>query len=248
MPRALLTACRAALDLRGSWRPPPGHPGSLALCVVEAVHAPRLPVATTAAVVERYRAHRTREGGDADADDVAELLATFDALGGDEGWAAAIGTRHRAWAHAGAPLRAEAVRRAAEALRGARILTTVDLHGWAAGALAADEPDVAAGEGEAPDPVAAWRSVPGQASGLSWHWLVAQSRWQGAVPDAVVRRFVARALGLPSRSVGCGAAARLLDAAAVEVGVPARELDHAVWRAEGSRRAGADVPGQGATA
>ena len=46
-------------------------------------------------VVARHRAYRRAQGGDPNHDGVAELLGTFDELGGPAGWAKKIGNSNR---------------------------------------------------------------------------------------------------------------------------------------------------------
>jgi len=228
---------------RGRSRPPDGHPGSLGLCVLEAVLAPRVGTTTTTAAVERYRALRSEALADPDADGADALLAVLEELG-DEGWSARVGTRHRAWPAPTAPLKATATRLAARALVGAGVRTTTDLLRLLDAAL---EPVVlgpvllepVAEEPAGSPPTAggwhrlrrAWTAVPGQGSGSSWHWLHQLAGSRRVVPDLAARRLVARALGPPLRSVDGSAAAAALEGAAAALGVPARELDHAAWRA-----------------
>jgi len=233
-PEALLACCREVLADRGTSRPPAGHPASLGLCVIEAVLAPRVSTTTTTAAVDRYRVLRRDALADPGADGPQALLAVLEELG-DDGWAARVGTRHRAWPAPTAPLKATATRLAARALVDAGVLTTTDLLQLLDAELdpATDEP----GWGPLRR---AWTAVPGQGSGSSWHWLHQLAGSRRVVPDVAARRLVARALDLPLRAVPGPAAAAALEGAAAALGVPARDLDHAAWRAS-ARRGGRDT-------
>lgn len=250
--------------------PPVGHPASLALCVVEAVWAPRVRPTDVAGVVARVREHLAGAGGPGDPLDVLGLLASFTAAGDDEAWAAALATRHRTGSTAGAPLKATAVREAADALVGVGVVTTADLlavlrdHRAAAAeerarAASAPWPPVqpparpAAERWEAVR--AAWCDAAGQSSGRSWHRLLLLAGAEEVVPDDDVRRFTSRLVrglltgGRPARAgsrPGALDAAALLEASASVLGAPPREVDHVVWRSElhaDARRPGASRAG-----
>ncbi|MEJ5869194.1 hypothetical protein WDV85_15735 [Pseudokineococcus sp. 5B2Z-1] len=251
--------------------PPVGHPASLALCVVEAVWAPRVRPTAVAGVVARVREHLAGTGGPGDGLDAPALLASFTVAGDDEAWATALATRHRTASTASAPLKATAVREAAEALVGVGVVTTADLlavlrdHRAAAAqaqthararAAAAPWPPVeppAAPASERWEAVrAAWCAAVGQSSGRSWHRLLLLAGAEQVVPDDDVRRFTSRLVrsllagGQPARAgsrPGALEAAALLEAAAAVLGAPAREVDHVVWRSE--LQADARRPGDG---
>ncbi|GAA2017377.1 hypothetical protein WDZ16_00720 [Pseudokineococcus marinus] len=251
--------------------PPVGHPASLALCVVEAVWAPRVRPTAVAGVVARVREHLASTAGPGDGLDAPALLASFTAAGDDEAWAAALATRHRTASTAGAPLKATAVREAAEALVDVGVVTTADLlavlrdhraaaaqaqtHARARVALTPWPPveAPAAPSSERWEAVrAAWCAAAGQSSGRSWHRLLLLAGAEQVVPDDDVRRFVSRLVrsllagGQPARAgsrPGALEAAALLEAAAAVLGAPAREVDHVVWRSE--LQVGARRPGDG---
>ena len=242
--RALAVAVVAAarrLQAAGEPLETPPASTSAALCVVEAVWAPRVDAATTARVVERCRALLPADAG------AGDLVALVGAAGGPAAWAASTTTRHRVLPSPGAPLKAEAARTAAAVLVG---------HGLASAAalvdLLADVCDGAERAGERWDAArGAWCAVPGQASGRSWHRLLVLAGAGRVVPDDDVRRAVARALrerGAPAtgpRALDPLAAARLLEEAGEAVGASPREVDHLVWRDElrrGRRPATAGPP------
>src|ERR1700694_1929444 len=47
----------------------------------------------------------------------------------------------------------------------------------------------------------AWQKVPGQGSGITWHYAQMLAGVPGVKPDRMIIRFVAKALGLPPRRV-----------------------------------------------
>ncbi|WP_299040069.1 hypothetical protein [uncultured Pseudokineococcus sp.] len=277
VPALVATARR--LEAAGEdLHPPAPHP-SLALAVLEAVWTPRVDAATTDRVVRRFReSHPPGAGADV-------LVAAVRDAGGDEAWARARATRHRARPALDAPLKATAAREGAQVLLDHGIRSCEELVELLDAARA--EPDPAAQDPDAwptaeqdlsRDPAlraardrwdavrAAWRAVPGQASGRSWHRLLVLAGAQRVVPDDDVRRFASRwhrgpraAAAAAGRSAPPRAgsapdvwvAARLLDLAADLAQASPREVDHLAWRGEllrtGSRRgAGAADPVAGA--
>lgn len=82
----------------------------------------------------------------------------------------------------------------------------------------------------------AWRAVPGQCSGITWHYVQMLAGIPGLKPDRMICRFVADALGMPRGAVATGFALRTLTAAAVEMGMSPTEFDHSVWQSQRGRR------------
>jgi hypothetical protein len=82
----------------------------------------------------------------------------------------------------------------------------------------------------------AWRAVPGQRSGITWHYVQMLAGIPGVKPDRMICRFVADALGMPRRAVTNGFALRILTAAAAEMGMSPTDLDHGVWQWQRRRR------------
>ena len=203
---------------------PKGYRDGLALCVVDSVQSTGVTYSSVVKVVDAYRRYRREQGGDPDVDGVPELLATFDELGGPDSWSQRIGNRNRTSTHAGAPLKATAIRDAAAALAAEGIETTAALR------EAADDATRLARV------VAAWRAVAGQRSGITWHYMQMLAGIEGVKPDRMIVRFVADALELPRRSVTPGFALEILTAAAAEMDMSATDLDHAVWQWQRVRR------------
>ncbi|UQX10660.1 hypothetical protein [Candidatus Mycobacterium methanotrophicum] len=118
----LVAACE---QFRGS-KAPAGYRDGLALCVIDSVQSTGVTYSSVENVVARYRAYRREQGGDPNRDGVAELLATFDELGGPAGWAKKIGNSNRTSTRGGV-LKSEAIRDAARVLDGEGIRDTDSL-------------------------------------------------------------------------------------------------------------------------
>lgn len=218
--QALIDRCE---QFRGS-QTPGGYRDGLALCVVDSVQSTGVMYSSVEKVIARYRAHRRGQGGDPNRDGVPELLATFEELGGPDGWSQEIGNGNRTSTHAGAPLKATAIRDAAQSLADERIETTASL-------LVAAEDITRFTRLEA-----TWRAVAGQRSGITWHYMQMLAGIPGVKPDRMIVRFVADALGLPRRGVTPGFALEILTAATRGMGMSPTDLDHAVWQWQRKRR------------
>jgi hypothetical protein len=156
--RALATRCEQFRDARAS----AGYLNSLALSIVDSVQSTGIRYGTTAKVVNRYRTYRTAQGGDPETDSVSDLvqtLQTLTELAAPEAWAAKVGTDNRTSTHAGAPLQACAIYLAARAMVRSAIETGPDLRD-----AAQDHVQLAGVDRD-------WRAVPGQRSGVTWHYL-----------------------------------------------------------------------------
>lgn len=217
--RALVERCDQFRDAKA----PKGYRDGLALCVIDSVQSTGVTYSSVVNVVESYRAYRRAQGGDPNADGVLELLATFDALDGPDGWSDKIGNRNRTSTRGGV-LKAEAIRDAAAVLAAQGIETTAALR-----EAAGDTTRLAAVE-------TAWRNVTGQRSGITWHYMQMLAGIPGVKPDRMICRFVADSVGLPRRSVSTAFALEILTAAAAEMGMSPTDLDHAVWQFQRVRR------------
>lgn len=255
VPTLVATAQR--LTAAGEAVTPPAAQPSVALAVLGAVWAPRVDAATTARVVERFRQDHPDGAGP------AELVEAVRAAGGDAAWARLSATSHRTLPSVDAPLKATAAREAAQVLLDHGLRSAEDLVDLLEAARAVpsaagqdpDEPDEPEDLGHDPslraardrwDGVrAAWRAVPGQASGRSWHRLLVLAGADRVVPDDDVRRYVSRwrrslHLGLlgsgepvrASTAPDVWVAARLLETAGDLAHLPARVVDHLAWREE----------------
>lgn len=218
--QSFVTACER---FRGA-QVPKGYRDGLALCVVDSVQSTGVNYTSVGNVLDRYRAYRRGRGGDPNTDGMAELLASFDELGGPDGWAGRIGTRNRTSTHAGAPLKAAAIRDVARVLSGEGITTAAALRALVDDAARFDEVR------------RAWCGVVGQRSGITWRYAGMLAGVLGVKTDRMICRFVADSLGLRRTSVGTEFAYGIVTAAAGELGMSATALDHAIWRFQRGRK------------
>ena len=71
----VVRACEERLNPPGDWKPFPGYPDSLALCVLDAIWSMSSRYPITRGVIGRYR-DRRRWQGNPDEDGLPELLAS----------------------------------------------------------------------------------------------------------------------------------------------------------------------------
>jgi hypothetical protein len=202
-------------QFRGS-KAPGGYPGSLALCLVDAIQSTGVTYTSVENVRESYRSYRKVKDGDPETDGAKELLKTFNDLGGSTCWAEKIGNQNKTSTRAGAPLKAEAIRQAAELLDRAGITDTAKLR------VAVDSPKLEKVKSE-------WLRIPGQSSGITWRYILMLAGVPGVKPDRMIIRFVAAALGLSSRRVKPDFAAEAILATAERLTMSPTDLDHAIW-------------------
>ena len=174
---------RALLELGdpSSWESPEGYRSSLALCVMDSIWSLGIRYQTVEKVLDRYLKVR----GFAGLEEVQSCLDGPRALldwclalespqGHSEAFAAAVQNWNRTSSTNGV-LKAEAVLQACRLLDSMRIDSTQDL-------LA---------QSDVVEP--RWRSeVKGQASGISWRYLLMLAGQSGVKPDRMVRRFMQR--------------------------------------------------------
>jgi hypothetical protein len=203
-------------QFRGS-KAPDGYPDSLALCIVDSVQSTGVKYPSVVNVVNRYRAYRSEQGGNASSDSANDLVATFAELGGDAAWATRIGNGNKTSTHKGAPLKAYAIEAEAKGLIGVGVVTAQDLR------TAARNAD------EFAKVKKVWLNVPGQGPGVTWHYVQMLAGIPGIKPDRMIIRFVARALDRPVKTVTSSFCVELLTAVAGELSMTATELDHAIW-------------------
>ncbi|OBG39343.1 heme peroxidase [Mycolicibacter heraklionensis] len=215
-------ACARDLGDPVRWFAPDGYPNSLALSIVDSIYSTGALYSSVENVVARYRSFRRETGADPNADGTDELAATFAQLG-VEGWADSIGNRRPTSSAKGAPLKAEAILLAVEALSGLGVRSAADLR-----ALSSDRE-------RAQQVESAWRAVPGQGSGITWAYLLMLAHVPGVKADRMVVRYVARALGSGERGVSASKAADLVTGVARERDWDVLQLDHAIWRFESGR-------------
>lgn len=215
----LRAACERDLGDPTRWFRADGYPKSLALCVIGALYASGARPVTVDKIVNRYRSYRAAQGGDADADGVDELLATFHEVGGPDAWALQIGNRRPTSTAPNSPLRSVAVAQVAEALAALGIRTTEELR-----AVADDDTRRDQAKG-------AWCAVPGQRSGFTWDYALMLAHVAGPKADGVVVAYVAREVG----ELSAVRAAEVVLGVAEATGWDAAALEHAIWRFESGR-------------
>lgn len=231
----LVAACRQNLGASGDWIAPSGYPNSMALCVIDAVFSINATYSGVVNVVNQYRRRRAEQNGNADTDGVIELLGSFEWAEGSDGWADKVGNHWRTSTRSGI-LKAEAVRQEAHVLASHGIWRVADLH-----AAALVENGLHAVERD-------WLAITGQSSGISWSYVPILARPHlhlgspaqlvdryaeavlGVKPDRMVKRFVARAIGVTEQQLTNHKAGGLVKAAAQAMACDVYGLDHAIWR------------------
>jgi hypothetical protein len=221
----LVEACNTRLRDRAGWTTPGGYPDSLALAVLDAIWAMIARYEITRGVVSRYVATRHQQGGNAYVDGISDLLTEYERWRGVDGFIDRIGTRNRVSTQRDATRKGEAVHLAALAFQKLGVETAEDFRA-AQGAELGQSLETA------------WRSLPGQRSGISWRYLRMLLGLEDVKPDRMITAFVSSALG---RAVGADEAIELIRAAAAELSVSERTLDHEVWEYQ-SGRTGAHDP------
>jgi hypothetical protein len=222
----VVRACEERLNPSAEWKPFEGYPGSLALCVLDAIWSINARYPITQGVIERYRGQR-RWQGNPDQDGLSELLAFYGAIGGVDSFIDTVGTRNRVSTQPGAIRKGEAVFRAATALH--------DL-----GIDAAEQFRSADGTPLGEQARDAWCAIPGQRSGISWRYLRMLAGLPDVKPDRMVIRFLASALGVGEASIDADRAVALLRATAEHFDVDQRALDHEIWEYQSGKRSGHD--------
>lgn len=204
------------------WFRPDGYPAGLAMCIIDSIQSTGSHYNSVRNVIGRYRSHR----GDAAATDgTAELLATFDACGGVDGWANEIGNQKPASTRKGAALKAAVIQQVARNLHNDGVRTADDFR---------VRGDLDAGnDARRRATKKLWTSVEAQSSGITWNYALMLAGLPGVKADRMVLRFVSRALD--GADVSPEAAASLVGEAAQLMGVFATHLDHAIWRYESGR-------------
>jgi hypothetical protein len=219
-------ACKERLNPPVDWKPFPGYPDSLALCVLDAIWSMNARYSITRGVIRRYR-DRRRWQGNPDEDGLPELLFLYAGLGGVDSFIDEVGTRNRVSTQPDAMRKGEAVFRAATALHDLGVDTAEQFRkadGTALGDQARE----------------AWCGIPGQRSGISWRYVRMLVGLPDVKPDRMIIRFLASALGVDEASIDADRAVALVQATAECFGVDQRALDHEIWEYQSGKRAGHD--------
>lgn len=216
----LTEVCRGIFGDETQWITADGYPHSLALCIIDSIFSTGSHYNSVINVVNEYRAYRRAEGGNADYDGTAELLATFADVGGSAAvWADKVANNRKpAHTRMNAPLKAEVIRQAAEKLHELGYTTRDHLHR----AYAEDKELKALKE--------AWLHLPSQRSGVTYNYLLILAGFQSVKPDRMVIRFIKEHAELGERELSTSEAADLIRQVAELYPIEARRLDHVVWR------------------
>lgn len=214
----LTDECRSLFGDTSRWITADGYPNSLALAIIDSIFSTGSRYQSVINVVNRYREYRQGQGGDADRDGTKELLATFEEAGGSAGWAELVGNRKPAHTQPDAPLKAEVIRRAAEALQNMNITTQDDVHA----SYAADD--------SLAELKKAWLRLPSQSSGVTFNYFLILCGFQSVKPDRMVIRFVEEHSGLRGKDITPMQTAELIGKVAEKYPTQPRMLDHVIWR------------------
>lgn len=218
----LVAAVRSDLGDPDTWVHPKGYPDSMALAVIDSIQSLGVTYTSVVNVIGRYRAHRTAAGGDADTDTPADLVASFDALGGAEEWARQVGNQNRTSTSSGAPLKAVVIEKAARLLIDHGILTGPQFLAVSAG----DDDTVKR----------LWHALEGQRPGTSWSYLHILLGAEDVKPDRMIIGYVSRHQESTDHPMTPARASAAVRGAASQLGVSERLLEHNIWRFEGALR------------
>lgn len=219
---ALTTACHRDLGNPDGWFVTTGYPKSLALCIIDSIYSTGARYTSVLNVVARYRAYRAEQGGDADTDGVEELLTTIDELGGADAWATRIGNRRPTSTAQNAPLKSVAVANIASKLADLDVRTTDQLRARVHTNTLAVVKN-------------AWRTAPGQRSGITWDYALMLAQVPGVKADRMVIAYTARAIGVAPHRLLPAHAAALVARVAHDHHWDVIRLDHTIWRFESGR-------------
>lgn len=222
---AVLAACEGLFEA-GEVAAPSGYPDAMALCIIDSIWSMGVRYGGVVNVLDRYRAWvRTSQLADPSARSASELAADIAAVGGPDSFAHHVAQNLSRTSTRSGVLKASAVADAAAALVRVGVNTTDDLRRTYMSS----------------DVESAWRSIKGQRSGISWHYLLILARVPDVKADRMVCSFVARAVGRPrvtaveGRDLVLAAHGRLQETRPT---LDIRALDHSIWTAERAARRG----------
>jgi len=201
---------------------PAGYPDSLAWCIIDSVWSMGVRYSAVENVLRRYECWLVDERrGARKGRTSVDLRADISFAGGPDGFAGIVKNRMRTATRNGF-LKAEAVDHAAARLDELGIATAADLRHV-----------VRRGSAEALERLErGWRSVPGQASGISFKYLLMLAGIEDVKPDRMICRFVASAAGLDAVKPDV-AYRSILGAHQIFLAegerLTLRALDHAIW-------------------
>lgn len=219
----LTSKCQELFGDESKWVTAAGYRDGLALGIIDAIYSTGSHYQSVINVVHAYCEYRRSQGATPHTDGPAELLATFEELGGSDAWASQMKNRKPASTAQSAVPKAEVVRQAASVLNEMGITKPSDLREWTASE-------------EALAPLkSAWRALPSQSSAITLNYLVILAGLQSVKADRMIMRFIYGHTGLTADQITSSEAVGLIKQVAANYPTEARKLDHVIWRYESGR-------------
>ena len=215
--QTLVRYCEDNLGDKNLWQTPEGYPDSLALCIIDSLYSTGSHYTSVVNVITKYKATEGTSHG------AQDLLGSIGTAGGPRGWAEnVVGNLKPAHTKPHALLKAEIIERAAQLMVNLGIHTVKDLR-------------TTVEKSPQDNPVHnGWKKLPSQSSGVTYNYLLILAGMPSVKPDRMILRFLSAALG-EDTDLSFDRAVELIRAAADELKVSARTLDHIVWRAASGR-------------
>lgn len=220
--QALADECLRVLGAPATWTAPKGYDG-LAEATIDAIWSMGVRYQGVSNVLDRYRSWvRETHAVSSRLRTASQLGADIESVDGPEAFAdQVVRNRQRTSTRSGI-LKAEAV------------LTATGVYSAHGIDAAADLVAKASDEGLKSD----WLAIKGQGSGISWRYLLMNTRVDDIKPDRMICRFVARTLNVPGVSSERAHSEVTSAFTILQRGLPdltLRGLDHAIWRYESGR-------------
>ncbi|MDR2380511.1 MAG: hypothetical protein LBE08_04950 [Bifidobacteriaceae bacterium] len=209
-----LQASKTLLPPPRDWPQLTTYPGSLAECIIDAIWSERVRYATVETIVNRYRAYRAAQGGNADTDGAPQLVKTFEI--GLDAWMEQIGNHQRAYSRGVAPYKADLVYQAAQAAIAAGIETARQLRDGYSGTTTQFQ-----------EFHRRWLDLPSQHTGLTFERLVLVAGVETVPLDPWLEEFASNTVGAALTNE---AAINLIEAAARVMDVTPLRLRNAIWQ------------------
>lgn len=213
----LTQKCRELFGDQTKWVTASGYQNSMALGIIDSIYSTGSHYQSVINVVHAYCEYRTAQNADPYYDSPAELLRTFEELGGSDKWASRMNNRKPASTSPDAVLKAEVVRQAAELLKAHNVLSPTDLGPWTAL------------DGSSPLQKS-WKALPSQSSGITLNYLFILAGYQSIKPDRMIWRFIYDHTSLTEGQLTNSQAVDFIKMVAAGYPTEARKLDHVIWR------------------
>lgn len=213
----LTQKCRELFGDQTKWITASGYQNSIALGIIDSIYSTGSHYQSVINVVHAYCEYRRAQNADPHHDGPAELLKTFEELGGSDKWASHMNNRKPASTSPHAVLKAEVVRQAADLLQDHKVLLPADLGPW----TALDGPSLLQ---------KAWKALPSQSSGITLSYLFILAGYQSIKPDRMIWRFIHEHTSLTEGQITNSQAVELIKKVAAGYPTEARKLDHVIWR------------------